>query len=41
LAVVCGHIGYSFAFADDADLFEDAHVQVRIGAQRIDGQIVL
>ena len=35
-----GHIGYSFAFTEDADFFEDAHVEVRIGAQRIDGHIV-
>jgi hypothetical protein len=35
-----GHIGYSFAFTDDADIFEDAHVEVRVGAQRTDAQIV-
>jgi hypothetical protein len=33
-------IGYSFAFTEDADLFEDARVELRIGGQRIDGQIV-
>ncbi len=35
-----GHIGYSFAFTEEADLFEDARIELRIGAQRIDGQIV-
>jgi len=35
-----GHIGYSFAFTEDADFFVDAHVEVRVGAQRIDGHIV-
>ncbi len=35
-----GHGGYSFPFTEDADLFEDARVDLRVGAQRIDGQIV-
>jgi DNA polymerase III delta prime subunit len=34
-----GHNGYSFPFVEDADLFEDARVELRIGGQRIDGQI--
>jgi hypothetical protein len=35
-----GHFGYSFAFTEDADLFVDARVEMRIGVRRIDGQIV-
>jgi len=34
-----GHIGYIFSFAEDADLFEDARVELRIGAQTIEGNI--
>lgn len=35
-----GHIGYAFSFAEDADLFEDARVDIRIGARTIEGNIV-
>lgn len=35
-----GHVGYSFAFTEDVDLFEDARVELRIGARRVEGQIV-
>jgi DNA polymerase III delta prime subunit len=35
-----GHFGYSFAFTEDADLFEDARVELRIGARGIEGQIL-
>ena len=35
-----GHFGYSFVFTEDAELFEDARVELRIGARKIDGQIV-
>jgi DNA polymerase III delta prime subunit len=34
-----GHIGYVFAFAEDVDLFEDARVELRIGARTIEGNI--
>ncbi|MGO8975702.1 MAG: AAA domain-containing protein, partial [Steroidobacteraceae bacterium] len=34
-----GHIGYVFSFTDDADLFEDARVELRIGARSIEGNI--
>jgi ssDNA-binding Zn-finger/Zn-ribbon topoisomerase 1/DNA polymerase III delta prime subunit len=34
-----GHIGYVFSFAEDADLFEDARVELRIGARTIEGNI--
>lgn len=33
------HIGYVFAFPEDADLFEDARVELRIGARTIEGNI--
>ncbi len=35
-----GHIGYAFAFTDDAELFEDARVELRIGARKIEGNII-
>jgi len=35
-----GHFGYSFVFTEDADLFEDARVELRIGARRIEGNIL-
>ena len=35
-----GHIGYVFSFAEDADLFEDARVDLQIGARTIEGNIV-
>jgi hypothetical protein len=33
------HIGYSFAFPEDAELFEEARVELHIGARTIEGQI--
>lgn len=35
-----GETLYKFPFADEADLFEDARVEVRVEGQRIDGTIV-
>jgi ssDNA-binding Zn-finger/Zn-ribbon topoisomerase 1/DNA polymerase III delta prime subunit len=35
-----GHIGYVFAFTEDAELFEDARVELRIGGRTVEGNIV-
>ena len=35
-----GHRGYSFDFGQEADLFEDARVELHVGNRRIEGQIV-
>jgi DNA polymerase III delta prime subunit len=35
-----GHVGYVFPFAEDADLFEDAWVELRVSARTIEGNIV-
>jgi len=35
-----GHVGYTFPFTEDAELFEDARIELRVGARRIEGQIV-
>lgn len=34
-----GHFGYSFAFTEDAEIFEDARVELRLGPRTINGQI--
>jgi hypothetical protein len=39
IALDRGHIGYAFAFTEEAELFEDARVEVRIGARTIEGHI--
>ena len=39
IALDRGHIGYSFAFIEDAEIFEDARVELRVGAKTVEGII--
>ena len=40
IALDRGHHGYRFDFTEDADLFEDARVELQIGARRVEAQLV-
>lgn len=35
-----GHFGYSFSFAEDSELFEDARAELRIGGRTVEARIV-